>query len=33
MISHLLDEAELSSEDLKHLERVIAQKRKDLKEK
>jgi BlaI family transcriptional regulator, penicillinase repressor len=33
MISHLLDEAELSSEDLKHLEKVIAQKRKDLKEK
>jgi BlaI family penicillinase repressor len=33
MISHLLNEAELSSEDLKHLEKVIAQKRKDLKEK
>jgi BlaI family transcriptional regulator, penicillinase repressor len=33
MISHLLDEAELSSEDLKYLEKVIAQKRKDLKEK
>lgn len=33
MISHLLDEAELSSEDLKHLEKLIAQKRKDIEEK
>lgn len=33
MISHLLDEAELSSEDLAYLEQVIAQKRKDLGEK
>lgn len=33
MISHLLNEGELSSEDLAHLEQVIAQKRKDLEEK
>jgi len=33
MISHLLDEAELSPDDLKYLEKLIAQKRKDLKEK
>lgn len=30
MISHLLDEAELSAEDLQYLEQVIAQKRKDM---
>jgi len=33
MISHLLDEAELSAEDLADLERLIARKRKDLGEK
>jgi BlaI family penicillinase repressor len=33
MISHLLDEAELSAEDLKYLEQAVARKRKDLKEK
>jgi len=33
MISHLLEEAELSSDDLKYLEQMIAQKRKDLEEK
>ncbi len=33
MISHLLNEAELSQEDLAHLEQVIAQKRKDLGDK
>lgn len=30
MISHLLNESELSQEDLAHLEQVIAQKRKDM---
>lgn len=30
MISHLLNEAELSAEDLQYLEQVIAQKRKDM---
>lgn len=33
MISHLLNEAELSSEDLAQLEQLIAQKRKDMEEK
>lgn len=33
MISHLLNESELSQEDLAHLEQVIAQKRKDMEEK
>lgn len=33
MISHLLNEAELSAEDLNYLEQVIAQKRRDMEGK
>ena len=33
MISHLLDEAELSADDLKQLEKIIARKRKDMEDK
>ena len=33
MISHLLNEAELTSDDLRQLEKLIAQKRKDLEGK